>query len=559
MRTTDWTCLVALATGLMAVGCSDDQTQVMSAVGSTGVAGAQTSGAAGGGAAPHVTVEDGELAGQTVGTVSQFLGIPYAKPPVGALRWRRPQKNDKWTGVRDATKFGPRCAQNASAVLQNMASADEDCLYVNVWTPSITPAAPVPVMFWIHGGGNQNGSANEPVPYAGSGLFYSGQFLAQNQGVVVVTLNYRLGAFGFFTNAALDQEEGGNSGNQGLWDQTRALQWVQANIAKFGGDPKNVTIFGESAGSLDVCLHVASPKSAGLFTKAISQSGGCTTKNTLKAVAAGQNDMFAAALGCSGPSALECLRAKPVADILTQAAATTTRFGQVVEGEFLPKQPRELFDSGAVNKVPYILGSNTDEGTLFTLSTPVTTEAELKAALAKSLPGADIATIMSVYPLSRFADQKNPAQAALARILGDAQLVCSTWDAAARMSKLGGNVWMYNFDVPVVIATMPDLGLGASHGAELVYVFQTSPAFAAENTALSNVMQTYWATFAKTGDPNGGSQLAWPKFSEDASTRINFALTPTIVAAFRKAECTFWRQGYDLQFTPPATTTMATP
>ncbi|MET0389068.1 MAG: carboxylesterase family protein, partial [Polyangiales bacterium] len=370
-------------------------------------------------------------------------------------------------------------------------------------------------------------------------------------GVVVVTLNYRLGAFGFFTNAALDQEEGGNSGNQGLWDQTLALQWVQANIAKFGGDPQNVTIFGESAGSLDVCLHVASPKSAGLFTKAISQSGGCTTKNTLKADAAAQNDTFAAALSCSGPTALECLRAKPVADILTQAAATTVRFAQVVEGEFLPKQPRELFDSGAVNKVPYILGSNTDEGTLFTLSAPVTTEDELKAALTRTLPGANIAEILTVYPLSSFASP----QAALARIVGDAQLVCSTWDAASRMQKLGGNVWMYNFDVPVVIPTMPNLALGASHGAELVYVFQTSPAFAAENTALSNVMQTYWATFAKTGDPNGAAQLAWPKFSEDTSTRLNFALAPTVVDAFRKPECTFWRQRYDQQFAPPAATT----
>jgi para-nitrobenzyl esterase len=430
----------------------------------------------------------------------------------------------------------------------NAASPDEDCLYVNVWTPNLTPAAPLPVMFWIHGGGNQNGSANEPVPYAGSGLFYSGQFMAESQGVVVVTLNYRLGAFGFFTNAALDQEEGGVSGNQGLWDQTLALQWAQANVAKFGGDPKNVTIYGESAGSLDVCLHVASPKSRGLFTKAISQSGGCATKNTLKAAAATTADTFATGLGCTGATALECLRAKPVADILGLVTTSAARFGNIVDGEFLPKQPRELFDAGDVAKVPYILGSNTDEGTLFTLTTSVPTEEALKTSLMTTFPGADIAAILAAYPLSNFASQPNPLQAALARIVGDAQLVCSTWDAAARMEKLGAGVWMYNFDVPVVIATMPNLGLGASHGAELSYVFQTSPAFTAEQVTLSNTMQTYWANFAKTGDPNGGSLLAWPKFTEAASTRINFAIAPTIVEAFRKTECQFWRARYDAQF-----------
>lgn len=161
-----------------------------------------------------------------------------------------------------------------------------------------------------------------------------------------------------------------------------------------------------------------------------------------------------------------------MADILTQAGSTTARFGNIVDGDFLPKQPRELFDSGDVAKVPYLLGSNTDEGTLFTLGMTVSDEDALKTALTKTFPGADLGKILEVYPLSAFADEENPAQAALARIVGDAQLVCSTWDTATRMQKLGGGVWMYNFDVPVVIASMPNLGLGASHGSELVYLFK---------------------------------------------------------------------------------------
>ncbi len=521
----------------------------------TGLDGGAAAADAGAGAAPQVTVENGQLEGKVEDGINQFLGIPYAQPPVGALRWLRPKPAANWSGVRAATDFGKRCAQNESQVLMNAASMDEDCLYLNVWTPNLKPSTPLPVMFWIHGGGNQNGSANEPVPYANSGLFYTGQFFAKNQGVIVVSLNYRLGAFGFFSHPAIDAEQGAPSGNQGVWDQNLALQWVQKNIAQFGGDPKNVTIFGESAGSFNVCWHVASPKSTGLFARAISESGGCTTKTTTKAEADTTNQDLASQLGCSGDGALACLRGKSVADILSQSAmgvtGTMLRFGPVVDGDMMPDQPRARYDRGDVAKVPYLLGSNTDEGTLFTQGQTVTDEAGLRAAISSSLPGADVDKILAVYPLSKFADQDNPAQAALARILGDAQLVCSTWDTASRMQKLGVDVYMYNFDVPVVISSLPTLKLGATHGSELVYVFQTSPAFTPADTMLSNIMQTYWATFAKTGDPNDGKQLQWPKFTPDDSSRINFALMPSIVPGFRKTECMFWQAGYDLQFNAP--------
>jgi para-nitrobenzyl esterase len=534
-------------------GCDDDATEPLAGDGSTVMASdAATADAAtpAGDAGPElppnqVEIETGRLEGSVDDGIHKFLGIPYAAPPTGALRWRRPQPVEKWSGVKAASEFGPRCAQNESTTLMNAASTDEDCLYLNVWTPDLAPDEPLSVMVWIHGGGNQNGSANEPVPYANAGLFYTGQFLAKNQRVVVVSLNYRLGWFGFLNHPALDAEEGGTSGNQGLWDQQAALAWVQQNIAKFGGDPKNVTIFGESAGSLDVCFHVASPESRGLFHKAISQSGGCTTKNSTKAEGEQQAQTLASALGCAGDTPLACLRGKSVAELLGQMG----RPGPVVDGEFLPKQARELFDAGDVAKVPYMLGSNTDEGTLFSLGQAVATEDELKAALGARLMTTELEPILAQYPLSSFMSEPNPQQARLARILGDAQLVCSTWDSAVRAQQAGfPGVWMYNFDVPVVIASLPSLMLGATHGAELVYVFQTSPAFEAADTALSDKMQAYWANFAKTGDPNGGGQLEWPKFSEETSTRLNFAREPSVVQAFRKSECTFWRLGYDRQF-----------
>ena len=487
-----------------------------------------------------VKIDSGELEGAAAGDVRSFLGIPYAKPPVAALRWKEPQKPEPWMGVRPAKEFGGRCAQLASAVLMNAASDTEDCLYLNVWTPSsATASSKLPVMFWIHGGGNVNGSTNEPVPYLNSGIFYSGEHLAK-RGVIVVSLNYRLGVFGFLTHAALETE-GSKSGNQGLWDQQFALQWVKRNIAAFGGDPDKVTIFGESAGSLDVCLHVASPQSRGLFQAAISESGGCTTFQTLKATAQATTDKLAAAVGCSAGD-LACLRQKPTMDLLSAVAAAGS-FGPTAQSEFLPSQPRAAFDSGDINKVPYILGSNTDEGTLFTLAmTNLNSLEAYRAALKTRFPAvADQVELQ--YPPSDFMSEGNPYLAAFARALGDSALVCSTWDSAVRAAKAGAPTWMYNFDIPANVA-----GLGATHGSELVYVFGTSPNLNAEQQKVSDLMQTYWTNLAKQADPNQSSLLAWPKFSDASDVRVNFSLEPKTVDDFRSDKCRFWQKVYDARF-----------
>ena len=490
--------------------------------------------------AARVAIDDGSLEGVVEGKTVKFLGIPYAKPPVGSLRFKRPQPNEPWQGVRDASKFGKRCAQLYSAVLQNNASEDEDCLYLNVWTPETKPAKPRPVMVWIHGGGNVNGSASEPLPFVNSGVFYSGQKLAE-QGVVVVTLNYRLGVFGFLAHPALGEAAGGN---QGLFDQQQALAWVQQNIAKFGGDPDQVTIFGESAGSQDVCLHVASPVSRGLFHRAVSQSGGCTTLNVTGAQAKQNATKLAETLGCTGADALTCLQAQPVSKLLTPGLTPPVSFGPSVDGVFLPDQPRALFARGDTADVPYILGSNTDEGTLFVSGT-VPDEAALRTALERQFGAGSAEAILKVYPLSSFPTPR----AALARIVGDARLVCTTHDTALLASAAGRPVWMYNFDIPATVSAGPDSEpLGATHGAELVYVFGTSTLFTPESAKTAALMQTYWTNFAKQGDPNGTGLLEWPLFSEAQQSRVNFSTAPSVVSDFRAKECAFWRGRYEASF-----------
>jgi para-nitrobenzyl esterase len=490
-------------------------------------------------AAPRVNTADGELSGKADGTVNAFLGIPYAKPPLGALRWRPPQPSEPWSGVRDATQFGKRCAQQASTVLQNAGSEDEDCLVLNVWAPA--SAKGLPVMFWIHGGGNVNGSASEPLPYVGSGAFYSGKPLAE-KGVVVVTINYRLGALGFLDHAAL----GAEGGNQGLLDQHAALSWVAKNVAAFGGDPGNVTIFGESAGSYDVCAHVASPLSRGLFHRAVSQSGGCTNKLTSKVQAQAAADKLATALGCTG-DVLACLRGKSVAELLAAVTSSALTLGPAVDGKFLPDQPRALYDRGEIAKVPYILGSNTDEGTLFVQNVTVTDQASYDAALGTSFGAGSVAAVGALYPATNFPNGKpNPFAAAFARAVGDARLVCTTHDSAARALAAGSKVYGYNFDIPAPVG-----GLGATHGAELTSVFGTSSQFTPQAKAASELIQRYWTRFASTGDPNGGSDLVWPALSSTSDVRVNLALTSTLVNDFRAQECKFWRARYDATYAAP--------
>ena len=492
-----------------------------------------------------IHLADGDVQGTVSGQARQFLGIPFAAPPVGALRWRPPAPAIPWAGVLQANAFGHSCPQLAS--FQGPASNTEDCLFLNVFTPDPAPRKPRPVMVWFHGGSNQQGSAGDPVPFPGvSGHFYDAQVLSQERDVVVVTVNYRLNVFGFFAHAALAGEDPQRpyAGNQGLLDQQAALRWVQANIAAFGGNQNRVTIFGESAGSEDVCLHMVSPGSRGLFRRAISESGGCTQHQPAAMQGAANAEMLAAAVGCEGNAdELACLRQVSADTLLANLGSSA--FDPVVDGGFLPDQPRTLFDTKQFAKVPYLLGSNSDEGTLFFLGvTPVTTEAEYQAAL-QARYGSLASQVEAVYPAASYASP----QAALVRAFGDEILVCSTYDTARRASASGLRTFLYNFSRVIPISILQTLGLGAFHGSEIVYVFGSITPPTPDDAMLGQTMRGYWSRFARAGNPNGRGAVRWPRYRDRSDKRLNLDVQPTLLTGFRRHECEFWWGVYDSQFT----------
>jgi para-nitrobenzyl esterase len=531
---------------------------------------------------PVVSIAEGQLRGHADASVFAFLGIPYAAPPTGPLRWKEPQPPKPWTGVRDASQFGNRCPQNASSTNMTPASASEDCLYLNVWTPNPS-ASKLPVMVWIHGGGNFGGSASDPLPLivggprmGDGGYFYQGASLSDN-GVVVVTLNYRLGIFGFFPHPGL-VAEGSKAGNQALWDQRFAMQWVKTNIASFGGDPQNVTIFGESAGAYNVCLHVASAPNPPLFERAISESGGCTTRQPTLAEAQPLALGVAAEVGCGGggtatdggsddggpldasagdasaTATLACMRQLTTEALLATTEENTSSglaqiFSAVIDGDFLSDQPRTLYQKSETAKVPYLLGSNNDEARLFELSMPaVTDQSGLSAAIAQHYGDAG-AALSNLYPPSAFdGGYPNSYQAAFTQIQSDAMLICNTYDSALLSSAQGVAGFMYNFDISAAAF------LGACHGSELPYVFGTGTQLqpGTQELGASRLMERYWTRFAATANPSGGSDLTWPSFSASSNKRMQFTLQqPTVVTNFHANECAYWISTYEAAFTDP--------
>jgi para-nitrobenzyl esterase len=478
-----------------------------------------------------VTLDDGVVQGDMAGDARRFLAIPFAKPPLGELRWKAPVPNDPWKGTRHETEFVAGCPQLADQGAP--ASNNEDCLYLNVWSPAPAPTK-APVMVWIHGGGNFSGGAGIPIP-ATQALWYDGPL-------------------GFFAHPALS-DEGGPVGNQGLLDQRLAFEWVKHNIAKFGGDPDNVTIFGESAGSADVCYHVVSPGSRGLFHRAISESGGCTIRSVgpEQAIANVGSQMVAygTAVGCAeGADQLGCLRDATVDDLLANAQQPAPGAGEIQKADwsfaavldgpdgFLPDTPKALFDSGDIAEVPYLLGSNNDEGTTFVFrATPLTSDAEYTADLQARF-GASAPDVEAMYPVSAFGGDWNAARA---RVVGDSGVVCSTHDTARRAAKAGLPVFMYNFNVHWSL--LPDVLL-AGHASEISHVFGAPylPSPDADSESVGKAMNTYWARFADTGDPNGPKAPAeWKAFAVDDDERLQLDPGWETLKNFRTKECEFWR------------------
>ncbi|MGO9450499.1 MAG: carboxylesterase/lipase family protein [Candidatus Binataceae bacterium] len=456
-----------------------------------------------------VKTQDGPVQGMVRDGVRQFLGIPYAAPPVGNLRWKAPQPHPAWTATLDATHFGDACAQIFP--FGRGGANSEDCLSLNIYAPDPAMSG-VPVMVWIHGGSFLQGT----------GATYDGNALAGKGRMVVVTINYRLGPLGFLALKALDAENPDHvSGDYGVMDQQAALRWVQRNISAFGGDPNKVTAAGESAGAISVCLQLVSPASAGLFQRAILESGPCLRPRPLaEAETHGQD--FAAKLGCTA-DVPACLRSKTIGEVLNalpgDALSGPPIWNPVVDGHLIPKQPAEAFQSGNFNKVSFINGSNHDEGTLFLwFSEPMT--ADQYASSIQARLGPDAARVRAAYPLSNYASPL-PATAA---IFGDSVFSCSVRKASQLLS---AQVPTYEYEfndrnAPNIFTPHPPYPMGAYHASEIQYVFQSKPRarwsqpLAGEQLKLSDQMMRYWTSFIASGDPDGTAPKWTPyQASED--------------------------------------------
>jgi para-nitrobenzyl esterase len=493
------------------------------------------------GAMPVLTLADGAVRGETTGSADEFLGIPYAAAPIGPLRWRPPQPTVRWSGERDATEFAPHCAQPASPF--GLASSSEDCLYLNVFAPTGRKHGDddLPVMVWIHGGGWVVGESDDYDPT---------KLVAD--GAVVVTINYRLGALGFLAHPALADHPGGSSGAYGLMDQQAALRWVKHNIRKFGGDPRKVTIAGESAGGLSVLAHVASPGSHGLFARAIVQSGAGLTQTPLdKAETAGE--AFAAKAGCASQTAA-CLRGLPVSVIQANDIASLSGYTPgVVDGEVLKQSIGTALASGQFNRVPIINGTNHDEARLFTavseLQGAPVTAANYEAMIASTMgvSAGVAAAIAAQYPLSAY---PSPA-VAISAIGTDAIFTCPALELDNSASKFVPT-FAYEFNdenAPQRFLPPVSFPYGAAHASELQYLFDLPAApiagpLTAQQQSLATAMRRYWAHVAGPGFPSTPGQPPWPRFKSH-SQRV-LALVPpqahveTDVAATH--HCAFWAQ-----------------
>jgi para-nitrobenzyl esterase len=452
-------------------------------------------------------IDSGRLQGQDVGGVTSYLGVPFAAPPLGDLRWRPPAPAARWPGVRKANRFAPACLQTGVSMPGETPPAiSEDCLYLNVWTQEKTRGERLPVMVFIHGGGYANGATAMPL--------YAGDRLAR-RGVVVVTIAYRLGAFGFLAHPELTAESGrGSSGNYGLMDQVAALEWVQRNIAAFGGDPGRVTLFGQSAGSIAISALMASPRTAGLFHGVIGQSGGLFEPLQLAPgyrLANAERD-GAAFAGRLGAPSIAALRALPAETILK---ASGTSFHPVIEPWLLPQAPYDVFASGRQHDVPVLVGWNTEEARALTDLAPVTSAA-FETDITRTF-GALPPPLLAAYPHATD-DQARQARGDFER---DLRFGWDMWAWGRLQAGAGRRAFVYNFaQRPPFPADSVRAGWGASHFAELWYMFdhldQEPWAWTDGDRRLADTMAGYWVNFAKAGDPNGPGLTPWPAYTAAA-------------------------------------------
>ncbi len=464
---------------------------------------------------PVVRVESGALQGESLDGVRVFRGIPYVAPPVGERRWRAPAPVEPWRGVRAARGNPPACPQPArrdrARRIERMA---EDCLYLNVWTPPAAQGAPV--MVWIHGGAHRIGAGSLP--------YYDGASFAAN-GVVLVTFNYRLGRLGFFAHPALEE-----SGNFGLMDQAAALRWVKENIAAFGGDPNNVTVFGESAGGSSVLYLLTSPRTRGLFERAIVQSGGgLQLTRHLDRRRGLRPSLMAEGLAWQGrDTTAATLRALPVEAVLgDEPLRGIGAVAPVIDGEWILDDPAARLARGEFQRVPVLVGSNSYEASVLAAF-------GTDAASAVAASGVDVDALRALYPGEDWAS----------RAWGDAVFVAGARYIARAVAEAGEDAYLYHFDY--VLERRRDKVPGAGHGSEIPFVFNTLHAlpFARAvvgdaDRAMARRLHSHWLSFARGGDPAGRAEGYWPPYSADNDTLLYLGERVEPRAGYRRRQLDF--------------------
>lgn len=502
-------------------------------------------------AALYVTTNSGTVHGMAAEGVEKFLGVPYAAPPLGELRWKPPVPAPRWAGVREATKLGSQCIQPVmwGARSQTIAGS-EDCLYLNIYRPAQPASSPLPVLIFIHGGSNQKGSGND----------YDPSEMVRKTGNLVVTINYRLNVFGFLALPSLDAELGDpSSGNYGVMDQQAAMQWVKTNIRAFGGSPMNVTIEGESAGGIDVCANLVSPSAAGLFTRAILESMYCPTASHDEAIKVSQT--VVGALGCTdSQTAAACLRSKAPVDVLNatkplsfapgggQGFNASPNFG----GKLLPRLPEDAFHSGQRNTSSILIGSNHDEAALFVVAgllargvkMPLSTESY--RVIVSLRYGGSAREIFKEYPLEQY---RGPFIALSDEATDKSLLGCSQSSLSQSFSSVT-DTYRYEFDdrnapVPLLLRARSETSLGAYHGSELQYLFDVARLPGPKSISqehLAERMLQYWGNFVRTGNPNSPGLVEWPRYEPSGHRLLSFRPTGDLVIDNFDMDhhCAFW-------------------
>jgi para-nitrobenzyl esterase len=483
-----------------------------------------------------VKTQASTIRGVARGSTYAYLGVRYAAPPIETLRFAPPQPPPCEPELRETTTFGSECPQLDR---QGQYIGDEDCLFLNIWAPQNPPPEPRPVLFFIHGGGHNQGSSSA---LAGAIPLYDGEELA-SRGNVVVTINYRLGALGFAAHPLLDAISA--SGNYGLRDQIAALEWVRDEIASFGGDPQKVMIFGESAGGVDVCALYASPSARGLFARAIMQSGGCVAAP--KTFAVDSTDRLLIAAGCDQTTdQVACLREKTPAELIAALPPEVTGlaaadFGPIVDGEILTEAPLLTLSRGSGANVPFIIGTNAHETALMlpqNIMTPEAFETAARAFLAGTgVPANKIDPILAIYPAADYASPR----AALIALTTDWRWSCPGRTYLRALGSAPRHRYYFTQSLDPMRAPMLSRA-GAYHGLELFYIFGAVDGAGgymptAADLSLSDAMQRYWTRFAASGDPNGSEDPAWPAYDNTTDAHLIFGTPISESAGVRTAQC----------------------